>query len=208
MPSSARATVPLAAVVAAWLLAVCGGLAFLASHANRPGAVGVVPSTWPAGSRLERATDRATLVVGLHPGCPCSRATVEELDRLMARGHERVTVHALVLKPSGFAERWEETDVWRALAAIPGVRLHRDVDGVESDRFGAATSGQVALYDADGRLAFSGGITASRGHVGDNAGAEAIGALLDGAPRVAALRQTPVFGCALHDDVSAKGEAR
>jgi hypothetical protein len=51
------------------------------------------------------------------------------------------------------------------------------------------------LYDTAGRLLFSGGITAARGHSGDNAGREAIVALLAGAPTD--RTQTPVFGCKL-----------
>ncbi len=49
---------------------------------------------------------------------------------------------------------------------------------------GSSTSGQVLLYDPSGRLAFSGGITAARGHVGDNAGSDAIVGLVMGWPVV------------------------
>ena len=42
------------------------------------------------------------------------------------------------------------------------------------------TSGQVVVYDAKGALLFSGGITAARGHMGDNAGRDRITALLRG----------------------------
>jgi hypothetical protein len=73
-----------------------------------------------------------------------------------------------------------------------------DVDGTEARRFGALTSGQVVVYDADGRLRFSGGITPARGHAGDNAGRSAIIALLEGAS--SASVETPVFGCSLLDD--------
>jgi hypothetical protein len=203
-PALALPAAPVTAIIATWLVAVCAGLAFLASHANRAGAAGTAPPAWPASSPLARSGSRATLVVALHPGCPCSRATIEELGRLMARDHDRLTVHALVLKPSGFGEDWEKTDLWHAVAAIPDVTLHRDVDGLEAKRFGAATSGQVVLYDADGRLAFSGGITPSRGHAGDSAGARTIAAALDGA--TARGEQTPVFGCSL-DDAAAAGRA-
>jgi hypothetical protein len=208
LPRLLPAGVPLAALVSAWILAVCAGLAFLTGHANRPGTVGIMSPTWPATSGLERAPGRPTLVVALHPACPCSRATVGELDRLMAYGRDRVMVHALVLKPSAVAEDWEKMDVWRGVAAIPGVRVHRDVDGVESERFGAVTSGQVVLYDANGRLAFSGGITTARGHAGDSDGARAIRDLLDG-KRVAAFSpQAPVFGCALRDGALREGEPK
>jgi hypothetical protein len=45
----------------------------------------------------------------------------------------------------------------------PAQRARADAEGVEMHRFGALTSGQTLVYDAAGRLLFSGGITASRG---------------------------------------------
>ena len=58
-------------------------------------------------------------------------------------------------------------------AEIPGVEVVSDEDDAQSAAFGAAVSGQTLLYDREGRLIFSGGITAARGHAGDNAGRSA-----------------------------------
>jgi hypothetical protein len=52
----------------------------------------------------------------------------------------------------------------------------------------------VLLFDAGGKLAFEGGITAARGHEGDNTGREAIAAHISGRP---APNSQPTFGCAL-----------
>jgi hypothetical protein len=68
-------------------------------------------------------------------------------------------------------------------------------DGSLARQLGAETSGYVALYDANGRLLFSGGITRSRGHEGESAGRRTICALLAG--EVVADPKTPVFGCPL-----------
>ena len=58
--------------------------------------------------------------------------------------------------------------------------MTRIVDrGAEANLFGAATSGQTMVYDPGGRLRFSGGITAARGHYGDNVGVSAIARLID-----------------------------
>ena len=70
-----------------------------------------------------------------------------------------------------------------------------DNDGIEARRFGSSASGQVLLYNPQGKLLFSGGITASRGHSGDNDGRTAIVALLTQGQ--AAKDETPVFGCQL-----------
>src|SRR5712691_5642885 len=59
----------------------------------------------------------------------------------------------------------------------------------------APTSGQTVLYDSQGRLLFSGGITGSRGHSGDNAGRSSIVSLVNAG--VADQKETIVFGCPL-----------
>src|SRR5262249_29389521 len=131
--------------------------------------------------------------------CPCSRASLEELDRLLADTAELVVPHVVVLKPPDVPEDWNRTDLWDQAAAIPTVDVTADVDGFESSVFHASTSGQVVLYDAEGRLRFSGGITASRGHAGDNDGRATIAALLTGPGGRRLPRATPVYGCALAD---------
>ena len=78
-----------------------------------------------------------------------------------------------------------------------------DGDGQEARLFHAVTSGQTVLYDSQGRLLFSGGITASRGHSGDNAGRSAIVSLVNA--EVPDRTETLVFGCPLF---SPKSECR
>jgi hypothetical protein len=79
---------------------------------------------------------------------------------------------------------------------MPDVKVVDDPDSEMARRFGAGVSGQVLLYDASGHLAFNGGITASRGHFGDNDGLDAVLAILrDQTPY---RRTSPVFGCSLY----------
>lgn len=180
--------------VVAWLVAVAAGVVTLWRYDATAGIPATAPARWPAASTLARTAGRATLVVALHPHCPCSRATLGELALLMPQVHDRARVHALVLTPADLPASWSQTDVRASVAAIPGVSVHDDVDGREALRFGAATSGQVLLYDPDGALVFNGGITPARGHRGANVGRGALEALLHGTGTVA---HTPVFGCAL-----------
>lgn len=85
----------------------------------------------------------------------------------MAHSQGLVNANAVFVKPAGFGESWEQTDLWRSATDIPGVYSTVDENGVEARRFGSATSGQVALYSGEGQLLFSGGITGSRGHSGE-----------------------------------------
>lgn len=178
-----------------WLLAVSIGSSLLIRYENKAGAVGRPPSEWPANSAIRPAPGRPTLVMMVHPQCPCSRASISELARLMVSIQGRVSANVVFVRPKGFAEGWERTSLWTSAAMIPGVGVSADNEGVEARRFASQTSGQVVLYGVDGHLLFSGGITVARGHSGDSTGRNAIVALLtrDGS----AVEQTPVFGCPL-----------
>lgn len=180
---------------ALWLLLIGMGMWFLKNYEITPGVAAAAPNRWPADSRIRRAADGATLVMLAHPHCPCTRASIGELARLMTQARGRVTAYVLFVKPPNFSDGWEQTDLLRNAAAIPGVIVVRDDQGVEAGRFHAVTSGQTVLYDAEGRQLFSGGITSARGHAGDNAGRTAIVSLLTTGE--AGQRETPVFGCPL-----------
>src|SRR5437867_3078116 len=179
-------------------------MAVLMRYENSPGPRTNAPARWPAYARVVRDPARANLVMLLHPRCPCSRASIGELDRLLARCQGRLAAHVVFLQPSSAGEAWARTDLWRAAAAIPGVDVMLDEGGAECARFHAATSGQTLLYDSAGRLQFEGGITPSRGRHGDNAGSSAILALMKN--ERAPSRRTSVFGCSLVDPSEARPE--
>jgi hypothetical protein len=164
------------------------------------------PAQWPAHARIVRATDRPTLVMALHPDCPCSRASVNELSVLLARAHQRPAVQVIVCRPDGAPAGWDDSDLVRSARAIPGATVSTDDGGADAAAFGATTSGQVVLFDAQGRVLFTGGITDGRGHEGDNPGLDAALAAL-GEPNASsavagppAMRATPVYGCPLMND--------
>lgn len=180
-----------------WALVTALGVGVLWSYENAPGASATPPSSWPVDSGISPATDRATLVMLAHPHCPCTRASVGELARLMAQAQGRVTAYVLFLKPAGSADDWEKSDLWQSAARIPDVTVVPDDNGLEARRFHAMTSGQTVVYATAGRLLFSGGITRSRGHSGDNQGRSAIVSILN-AEQVD-QPETAVFGCPLND---------
>lgn len=188
---------------ALWTAAVAFGVSRMLAYETSPGIAASAPSQWPADSRINLSADHATMIMVAHPRCPCTRASMGELAKLMASIHGRVTVYVLFVKPAGMTENWEKTDLWREAEEIPGVTPLCDEGGSEATRFRAETSGQVILYDARGRLLFQGGITTGRGRAGDNRGADAICSLLNGA--TADKATSPVFGCPVFDH-SKQGE--
>lgn len=183
-----------------WLSLVGTGLWVLWGYENTPGVAAAAPAQWPTTSQIQPAKDRATLLVLAHPHCPCTRATIGELASIMAHGQGRLTAYVLFIKPEGSSDDWEMTDLWKSAAAISGVTVLQDSDAREARLFHAASSGQTILYDPQGRLLFSGGITGSRGHSGDNAGRSAIVSLVNA--QVPDRTETYVFGCPLFNPQS------
>jgi hypothetical protein len=171
------------------------GLWVVWAYDNRPGAAANPPQEWPSETTLVSAADRATLVLVLHPQCDCSQATVGELAEVLARAPKHPKTYVLFLRPAGFSSGWVQTDLWRTAASLPDATVLRDDDGAEARRFGAETSGQTLLYDKRGTLVFSGGITGSRGHAGENAGQASLSALLNDGH--SDRKGTSVFGCPL-----------
>jgi hypothetical protein len=99
----------------------------------------------------------------------------------------------VIVEGSPTAPAPEKTDPFARASSIPGVRAVADADGRLLHLFPASTSGQVFLYDEEGRLRFSGGITVARGHEGDSAGAAAIVSFVNHGHLGRAT--TRVFGC-------------
>lgn len=197
----AARTFILSAVVLGWISAVIWGGWSLVRYATAPGAQKAAPMRWPAASGLVAAPGGDTLVMFVHPKCPCSRASVSELNVIMNAHRTGVSAIVVFLRPGGVEEDWTRTDLWNDVGSIPGTTRVVDDGGREADRFGALTSGQVVLYDPGGNLMFSGGITDSRGHAGDNVGRQTVLRMLDS--ETAETDRHAVYGCPLQEPAEA-----
>jgi hypothetical protein len=181
------------AVAAVWFVLVMVGLTLLWRYANTPNPSMGSELTWPGSKLIGLNRQEATLVMFVHPHCPCSQASLSELERLLAQCPGGMEPWIVFYKPSSAPSAWEESDLWHRAKSIPGLHVVTDVDGQEAKRFHAATSGQTFVYDPEGDLLFSGGITLARGHEGDNVGRDSIVSLLNNGS--CTTRETPVFGC-------------
>lgn len=190
----------LAATVLAWAALVAAGSVVLVDYSVRPGDGGAPPDAWPSGAALELDDVRPTLVMVAHPACPCTSASVEELARLMATAHGKVRAYVVLSGRTGTNDRSSDTGLAAEASRIPGVDVVADADGAVAELLGVATSGHVLLFGPDGSRRFSGGITAARGHVGDNVGHDAARAAIAASGAVHAT--TPVYGCAVRGGAS------
>ena len=162
-----------------------------------------IPSTWPPGIALERDEDRITLLLVVHPGCACTREALAAYADVAGRSGSRLAKRIVFTHVKDAAEEVSQTSEWLVARALAGPHVSVDHDGHAVRDFGFRKSGHTLLYDRQGRLLFSGGITPAASPDADaeatanpsNPGAEAIElfVLAGGAPTTHA----PVLGCPL-----------
>lgn len=182
--------------VATWLGLV--GFAFrpLLAYQSRPGIECAVVERWPTHAKLAQTAGRPTLVMFIHPQCPCSSASLDQLQRISTRVGSEFRALVVVEQPASMTAAFAESANARHAAGIKGVTTVIDNAQTEAKLFGATTSGDTFVYDSHGALVFHGGITPGRGHEGDCAGFDTVCSLLRGHINSPA-RPTPSFGCAL-----------
>ena len=180
-----------------WLFLILACLVPLFFYQGQAGKKAEAPPRWPG---FLSPGENFTLLLFVHPGCPCTRASLRELERFTAREWEGLKTYAFFTTPAEVEPNFHKTDLWRLANRIPRVIAHLDEGGRLSQEFGCFTSGQVLLYDGEGRLRFAGGITASRGHEGASIGLEAITMQLEGHLGVT---EVEVYGC----PIVSEGEA-
>jgi len=197
-----------------WSGLVAGSFYLWSAYEQQPGEI---PDSHPA---AEAVRGRWQLGMFVHPHCPCSRASLQELRRLLeqlSRPPTEVPVQATVylVCPPEAPPGWEEGELLTQLHRWHDVTVVIDRDGRKAQRWNVTTSGHVIVVDPDGRVRFRGGITPGRGRQGDNRGSRQIlqilrGGLLPPGPGddtwsglkedetgVGPMPTTPVFGCPL-----------
>lgn len=188
--------IALTGILSLWGLLLLGGFQILLVYDFTPGTTDSAPVFWPQETGLSRKQGQSTLLMFVHPQCACSRASIESLSAFRAKIKEPLAIQVLFILPKQASEQWVHSDNWHQATAIPGVQVLVDSEGLESKRFHATISGQTLLYDKMGQLRFNGGITDSRGHIGEGIGQQHILALLNSAaPEVDPV--LPTFGCEL-----------
>lgn len=187
-----------------WCLLVVGASFVLIWTARQPGRSAEPPVIVPSSIVAGQTRGLPTVILALHPHCPCSRAAVTNMETALQTPGAACDVVVLVYAPHDRPQEWTQTDTVRRLAALPGVRMVQDVDGQESAKLGMLTSGQVLVYDLGGDLRFAGGITPARGHEGSCAALDSLCELIAPPDRLApragqakTLAAASVFGCPL-----------
>jgi hypothetical protein len=181
--------------MAAWMAMVAAGFRALEAYEGTPGATGRAPPDWPEGSALGFVPRLPNVVMAVHPRCPCSRASLDLLAEIAQSAPSTSSIRLLIFRPEGTGLGWAGETCPPMLEPMWGAIRVDDPGGREAARFGLATSGAVAAFDAAGRLRFLGGLNARRGRVVPSGGAEDVASVLAG--REPIRRAAAVFGCAM-----------
>lgn len=190
-----RAAVPIWLLTAVWIAAIIVGYTCLISYNMTSGQTLAAPVSWPKASEMPHDSELPTLLVFIHPKCPCTQATIQELEKLLGETRGSVRCRMLFVCPSRLVPSWMDSRLARYCSSIEGADLDIDIDGALASMFNATASGQCLLYSARGELLFEGGITSERGHIGESIGRDAIRKIVRHDP--AYIRCSPVFGCEL-----------
>jgi hypothetical protein len=129
---------------------------------------------------------------------------VNELSRIMSRCSAQIDATVYFVRPESLPTGWERAALWDLASSIPGVHMETDIGGRIAEQFHANTSGEVVVYDRLGKLRFHGGITAARGHAGDNLGESAVIAIALGG--TTDVERSPVFGCPFRAEPADRGK--
>lgn len=170
------------------------GLMMYAGQGNLPAQT----SNWPQKSHLAKSSAHH-LVMFLHPGCACSKASLSELSRLMSE-HQNLTAQVVFMKSAKIEKLFSENELVKKAKLLPRTKIVFDLNGAESKLFKAETSGLTHLYQNE-ELLFSGGLTQARGHEGESAGKDSIRSHLKG---IRSIASSLVYGCDIFNKIGSK----
>lgn len=179
----------------AWLVTIAIVSKAWLDYEHAPGAIAGRRLRWPEESRLASDTQNGTLVMFLHPYCPCSRGGLRSLERVLSQLQRKPKCYFLFAPLPSSREEEERGENRRMAASLSRSGTMTDDGEFEAICFDAKTSGYILYYDPAGNLRFRGGVLAERGSARTNAFEHAlVEAIRD--PRYPVVH-TPVFGCPL-----------
>jgi hypothetical protein len=146
------------------------GWMWLLEHAFRPTATRDFVAQWPCGARPVPAEADTRIIVFAHPYCPCTRATLDQLDQSLTRFPHNTFVRVVFTTAGLHGRDIAESGLVAFARRMPRVDVYLDETAEETLRFQARVSGEVLAFDRSGNCQFHGGLTSGRGHRGESTG--------------------------------------
>ena len=105
-----------------WACLILLGARTVMKYENAAATPGEPSSRWPVDSRLPHPAGTFVLIMAAHPDCPCTRASVTQLEQLMARLRGKLAAFVLFSKPEASEQDVRAAELWIKAAKIPGSR--------------------------------------------------------------------------------------
>ncbi len=176
-----------------WLICIIISLYYISSYMFKVSENPQACPIYPNNQQIIFDKTKDNLILFIHPFCPCSHATVNELKRVLAKTNANIAINVVFIKPKGL-KSIQQNDLYQEISQIKGVNIIFDRSNVLAGAFNINTSGSILLYDINGNLIFQGGITGGRAEEGDNLGKSR---LIQALKNESGKWQSPVFGCSL-----------
>ena len=157
---------------------IFGGLAILAigetrwlSWESTAGEENTTVVQWPAESAIARSEASRTVLIFIHPYCEHIKMSLNILEQVAANLPESASWLIVASRPPG--------SDWKPETTLP---IYFDEGGVETKRFGVTTPGHLLLFDGEGSVLYSGGVTDFRSGSEENDGVRLLEASLPHGP--------------------------
>lgn len=193
------------AIPAAWVILVTVGFAVLLMHDTEATPTSVVDRSTQRVSHvmaqeLGFGGVSSRIVMAVHPRCPCTSNSLDELQLATMDSESEANVSFLVYKPEDAPDSWNGKYIERLRKRFRDATIIKDPSGHLASRLDLHTSGALVVV-RDGEILFRGGITAGRSCQQANLGSLTLREFLDNG-NVSKSVETPVFGCKLDNDAS------
>lgn len=196
-----KCLIPVLTVV--WSAGLLAGSVWLIDHSSKPGEVELNIKSWPTETHLAQHSGKPQVLVFVHPMCSCSEVTLAEMSSLFQRLNTPCEISLVISTTDHTSIPENRVHGFETWCQQVGAHLVWDFGRSEARRFGVTTSGHVFLFSSDGNLQFQGGVTAGRGHHGENPGLSSLVELLTNTqPRKSSRDCFQTYGCPLFEDRS------
>src|ERR1700733_4946005 len=115
--------IALAILTPLWINAIGVGMFVLMKYDFTPGTAAAPGIHWPNNTQIPLSADCPTLIMFAHPQCPCTRASIVELGKLIASNKNELNAYVVLLTPKVAPPGWDKAALWHSAQSIPGVKV-------------------------------------------------------------------------------------
>jgi hypothetical protein len=164
-------------------------------YKSTPGKASLFVGRAPDSSSIKFDSKHYNFITFIHPKCSCSEATIENLTTMTRDfANKNISFHVVFYSSSELGSDLENSKYVKEVKELQNTRIYFDKKLTDFSLYDVETSGQSFLFDTEKNLIFKGGITESRGHLGETLSMRKIAGYLEG-EKPNSITLAPTFGC-------------